>query len=195
MIVFTTAYVPLGGHVNMTTECIESFQEQFDKCIVVQNGTGESLGHIGKPHTYIVNHVNRYHAGAINQCADLCNDDDFIVFANNDTFNIDCDLKTLCQAGELTSPHFGQDACKGAHASFFVIQKKDFIKVGYWKLSEGHEADEEWFARARAIMPSVTVRGQEVGHNTARTVKAIQGSDRDPRINKELREYLLNETK
>lgn len=149
------ACVPLNKEMRtMTASCITAFAPLVDWTILVQNG---QYG-VGTPEldadVKIINKINRLHAGAINQIALLSKPDDFIAFINDDITPRGswdrADMESLCVPDAIVSPQIAeQDHSYGAHASFFVLQRKLFDSIGFWKLS-GHKADVDFFDRAKA---------------------------------------------
>lgn len=153
------AYMPITRElVDLTIASVKAFSPLVDKMIVVQNGIEETVENASEEllelsDIFLVNKSNRLHAGAINQGVMLANPGEYLAVINNDVFpgNLDREgFEKLCVPESILSPQVGDQAHNyGAHASFFVCRRSTFNKVGWWDLGEGHEADEDWFTRAK----------------------------------------------
>lgn len=155
------AHMPISVELlGMTRECVQAFRPMVDKMIVIQNGTKDTVKDtdemiLWNADHYLINKYNRLHAGAINQGAHLAKPGEFLAFINDDILPGQLTretLESLCVPGQIWSPQIAEQSHGyGAHASFFVCDYETFFKVGYWDLTLGHVADEDWFARAKAL--------------------------------------------
>lgn len=155
--------------VEITHRCIDSFKGMVSRVIAIQNGfelpEGTSLPTCD---VYVKEPFNILMAGAVNRGyieAIKFEDCEFLCFANNDTWNENMDFGQLCEEGIMRSPSVdGQKATYGAHASFFVIHKNDFAKIGYWNLEYGSAADEHWFRKAQQFIHLEQIPNISVHH-------------------------------
>lgn len=161
------AGMPLDqGMVEMTTRCIQGFRPLFDKITFIQNGKFENeypKEMLDLVDTYIVNKNNRLHGGAINQGALIAQKDEFLAFINDDITPESITregIQEMCIPGAMVSPQLlvrmgpgkvAQVQSYQAHASFWIMDKETFLKVGLWNLSLKHIADVDFFDRAVAL--------------------------------------------
>lgn len=164
-------------YVKLASKCITEFRPLVDKITFIQNG---DFGYeypkevLDLVDIYIKNKKNRLHGGAINQGVLIAQDYEYLAILNDDIYPRELTregMEDMCVEGQMTSPTLIMQGAKqgqtyGAHASFWIVDKPTFMKVGLWNLSLGQTADMDYFNRAERLgIPMKEYSGYTVTHD------------------------------
>jgi len=154
----------------MTIRCIESYQNQADCIIVMEDGGLYSKSLQTLANIYIYGKENVGFTKNVNRGWNLSHTD-FTFIVNSDTYLIDGKLEDLCRENQVVCPSIvNLDNYPGFTGSFWVVPKD--IKEKYGLLDErfkNYESDLEYYERIKHLFhKNLDVK---IYHTKGQTVK------------------------